>query len=83
MTINSKIQYILQFSCVCSQFHTIGLKLGLYISLGARSRDGYPGLQGHEGQDVGAILSWGVDFLYVDGYGVDTKLIDIGNTIHI
>jgi alpha-galactosidase len=46
--------------------HRRGLKLGLYTDLGTRTCAGFPGLQGHEQDDLRRIASWGVDYLKVD-----------------
>ena len=46
--------------------HARGLRLGLYTSIGARTCQGRPGLQGHLESDVRRLAAWGVDYLKVD-----------------
>jgi len=53
--------------------HARGLKLGLYTDAGTLSCGGYPGLIGHEKQDIDTFASWGIDSLKVDGCYFDNR----------
>jgi alpha-galactosidase len=46
--------------------HAKGLKLGIYSDAGTRTCAGYPGLKGHEAQDMKKFAAWGIDYIKVD-----------------
>ena len=46
--------------------HGKGLKLGIYSDCGTKTCAGYPGLKGHEEQDMKKFAEWGIDFIKVD-----------------
>jgi alpha-galactosidase len=62
---------------VADYVHSKGLKFGLYTVPGLRTCAGCPGSQGYEELDLKTFASWGVDYIKLDGCGVqgDTKEI--------
>jgi alpha-galactosidase len=54
---------------LASQVHAMGLKLGIYESVGTTTCEGYPGSLGHYQQDADTFASWGVDFVKFDYCG--------------
>ncbi len=48
------------------QIHSMGLKFGLYGSIGVRTCTQHPGSWGHYAQDARTFASWGVDFVKMD-----------------
>ncbi len=46
--------------------HAKGLKLGIYSDCGTKTCAGYPGLKGHEEQDMKKFAEWGIDYIKVD-----------------
>jgi alpha-galactosidase len=51
---------------VASYVHSLGLKLGLYISAGWQTCQLRPGSLSHFAQDAATVASWNIDFLKVD-----------------
>ncbi|XP_063367095.1 alpha-N-acetylgalactosaminidase [Cydia amplana] len=47
--------------------HSKGLKFGIYQDYGTKTCAGYPGVMGHEQTDVDTLVSWGVDYIKLDG----------------
>jgi alpha-galactosidase len=54
---------------LADQVHAMGLKLGIYESVGTTTCEGYPGSLGHYQQDADTFASWGVDFVKFDYCG--------------
>jgi alpha-galactosidase len=54
---------------LASQLHGMGLKLGVYESLGTTTCQNLPGSYGHYQQDANTFASWGVDYLKFDYCG--------------
>ena len=54
---------------LAGQLHAMGLKLGIYESVGTTTCEGYPGSLGHYQQDADTFASWGVDFVKFDYCG--------------
>jgi YVTN family beta-propeller protein len=54
---------------LADQIHGMGLKLGIYESVGDTTCQSLPGMLGHYQQDADTFASWGVDFLKVDTCG--------------
>lgn len=54
---------------LASQLHAMGLKLGIYESVGTTTCEGLPGSLGHYQQDADTFASWGVDFVKFDYCG--------------
>lgn len=50
--------------------HSLGLKLGLFLSTENATANGYPGSQGKMAIDAKTLVSWGVDMVTVDSFGV-------------
>ena len=48
------------------QIHALGLRFGIYTSIGSATCKGLPGSLGHYVQDVGRFAYWGVDFIKAD-----------------
>jgi alpha-galactosidase len=48
------------------QIHGMGLKFGLYGSIGVRTCTQHPGSWGHYAQDARSFASWGADFVKMD-----------------
>jgi alpha-galactosidase len=46
--------------------HAKGLKLGIYSDCGTQTCAGYPGLKGHEVQDMKKFAEWDIDYIKVD-----------------
>jgi alpha-galactosidase len=46
--------------------HSRGLKLGLYLSAGTGTCQGFAGSHGHLARDVQRVVGWGIDYLKVD-----------------
>jgi alpha-galactosidase len=46
--------------------HARGLKLGIYSDAGRNTCAGFPGMQGHEEQDLKTFAAWGIDYIKVD-----------------
>ena len=55
---------------LAQQVHALGLKFGLYTSIGSITCQHLPGSAGHYAQDAQTFASWGVDFVKVDECGV-------------
>jgi alpha-galactosidase len=55
---------------LADQIHAMGLKLGVYESVGTTTCQRLPGSAGHYQQDADTFASWGVDFLKFDYCGV-------------
>lgn len=55
---------------LADQLHAMGLKLGVYESIGTTTCQRLPGSAGHYQQDADTFASWGVDFLKFDYCGV-------------
>jgi len=51
---------------LCDAVHSLGLKIGIYISPGPSTCAGYAGSYGHEEQDARQFAAWGFDFLKYD-----------------
>jgi len=47
--------------------HARGLRFGIYLDVGESTCAGFPGSLGHEELDVATIVSWGADYLWLDG----------------
>ena len=58
---------------LADQVHAMGLKLGVYESVGTRTCKSKPGSLGHYQQDADTFASWGVDFLKFDYCGVPSS----------
>lgn len=54
---------------LADQVHAMGLKFGIYESIGDQTCQHLPGMLGHYQQDADTFASWGVDFLKVDTCG--------------
>jgi alpha-galactosidase len=54
---------------LADQVHAMGLKLGIYESVGTTTCQGLPGSFGHYQQDADTFASWGVDFVKFDTCG--------------
>jgi alpha-galactosidase len=54
---------------LADQLHSMGLKLGIYESVGTTTCEGLPGSFGHYQQDADTFASWGVDFVKFDTCG--------------
>jgi alpha-galactosidase len=54
---------------LADQIHSMGLKFGLYESVGTTTCNGLPGSYGHYQQDAQTFASWGVDFFKFDFCG--------------
>lgn len=54
---------------LADQIHAMGLKLGIYESVGDVTCQHLPGSLGHYQQDADTFASWGVDFVKVDTCG--------------
>jgi YVTN family beta-propeller protein len=54
---------------LADQIHAMGLKLGIYESVGDTTCQHLPGSLGHYQQDADTFASWGVDFVKVDTCG--------------
>ena len=54
---------------LADQIHAMGLKLGIYESVGNTTCQRRPGMLGHYQQDAETFASWDVDFLKVDTCG--------------
>lgn len=50
--------------------HERGFKIGIYEDAGNMTCGGYPGSQGHEHEDAATFVSWGIDYLKLDGCNV-------------
>jgi alpha-galactosidase len=64
---------------LCDAVHSLGLKIGIYISPGPATCAGYAGSYGHEEQDARQFAAWGFDFLKYDwcsygGVAIDKTL---------
>jgi alpha-galactosidase len=46
--------------------HSLGLKFGIYTSVGRYTCEGYPGSYGHEEVDAATFHDWGVDYVKID-----------------
>jgi alpha-galactosidase len=55
---------------LAGQLHGMGLKLGVYESVGTTTCQRLPGSAGHYQQDADTFASWGVDFVKFDYCGV-------------
>jgi alpha-galactosidase len=55
---------------LADQLHAMGLKLGVYESIGTTTCQRLPGSAGHYQQDADTFASWGVDLLKFDYCGV-------------
>lgn len=55
---------------LADRLHGMGLKLGVYESIGTTTCQRLPGSAGHYRQDANTFASWGVDFLKFDYCGV-------------
>jgi alpha-galactosidase len=55
---------------LADQLHAMGLKLGVYESIGTTTCQRLPGSAGHYQQDADTFAGWGVDFLKFDYCGV-------------
>jgi alpha-galactosidase len=51
---------------LCDHVHSLGLKIGIYISPGPATCAEYAGSYGHEEQDARQFAAWGFDFLKYD-----------------
>ncbi|CAK1553004.1 unnamed protein product [Leptosia nina] len=58
--------------------HSKGLKFFLYQDYGNATCAGYPGVLGHEKTDVESFVSWGVDYIKLDGCNVELSKMDTG-----
>ena len=47
--------------------HARGLRFGIYLDVGVRTCSGFPGSFGFEDVDVATIVSWGADYVWLDG----------------
>ncbi|OWA51840.1 Alpha-N-acetylgalactosaminidase [Hypsibius exemplaris] len=47
--------------------HSLGLKFGIYEDIGTFTCGGFPGIAGHEKQDMQTFADWGVDYIKIDG----------------
>ena len=54
---------------LADQIHAMGLKLGIYESVGNTTCQRRPGMLGHYQQDADTFASWDIDFLKVDTCG--------------
>jgi alpha-galactosidase len=54
---------------LADQVHAMGLKFGIYESVGTTTCQGLPGSFGHYQQDADTFASWGVDFVKFDTCG--------------
>jgi len=54
---------------LAGQVHAMGLKLGIYESVGTTTCEGLPGSFGHYQQDADTFASWGVNYLKFDYCG--------------
>jgi len=61
---------------LCDYVHSLGLKIGIYISPGPATCAGYAGSYGHEGQDARQFADWGFDFLKYDWCSYDKVVQD-------
>lgn len=52
-----------------AEIHSMGLKFGVYESVGTTTCNGLPGSYGHYGQDAETFATWGIDFLKFDFCG--------------
>lgn len=55
---------------LADQIHAMGLKLGIYESIGTTTCQKLPGSYGHYQQDADTFASWGIDILKFDYCGV-------------
>ncbi len=51
---------------LCDDLHALGLGVGIYSSPGPLTCSGFPGSQGHEGEDAASFADWGFDYLKYD-----------------
>jgi len=58
---------------VADYVHSLGLKIGIYESVGTSTCAGYPGSYGHYQQDADTFASWGIDFVKLDWCSVPTQ----------
>ena len=54
---------------LASQVHALGLKLGIYTGIGARTCQNLAGSYGYYGRDAQTFADWGVDMVKVDSCG--------------
>ncbi|GAU99193.1 hypothetical protein RvY_10229 [Ramazzottius varieornatus] len=51
--------------------HSLGLKLGIYEDIGTLTCGGYPGIEGHEEEDMKTFAEWDIDYVKLDGCYMD------------
>lgn len=54
---------------ISNQLHAMGLKLGIYESIGTRTCQNFPGSFGHYAADAALFASWQVDYVKIDACG--------------
>jgi len=63
---------------LADQFHSQGLKLGVYEDFGSETCEGYPGSEYHIQQDAKTFASWKADSLKMDGCWARVQDMDAG-----
>ncbi|CAH0713186.1 unnamed protein product, partial [Brenthis ino] len=63
---------------VADYLHERGFKFALYQDYGSKTCGGYPGVLGHEENDVKTFADWGVDYIKLDACNVDVTKYDFG-----
>ena len=64
-----------------SQVHSLGLKLGIYEDIGTLTCGGYPGIQGHEEEDMKTFAEWDVDYVKLDGCYMEASEFGTGTPL--
>ena len=52
---------------LAAYIHQRGLRFGIYLDVGVKTCAGFPGSLGSEDLDVSTIVSWGADYVWLDG----------------
>ncbi|ELU01625.1 hypothetical protein CAPTEDRAFT_182233 [Capitella teleta] len=69
LTVDSK-RFPYGFKALVDYVHTKGLKVGVYLSAGNASCNGFPGSLGHYETDTQTLASWGVDMVTLSSCGL-------------
>lgn len=72
---NDPVQFPSGMKALGDYLHGLGLRYGIYASIGTATCQGRPGSLDHEFRDVATFASWGVDYIKADRCSVEGHVL--------